>query len=503
MPSPRFSHGFENDVLISYCHTDDEPDPSGRRWVSRFEQDLKTLLEQNSGHSVRIWRDQRLDAADRFNEEILDQLRKSAVLIMILTRSYLNSAFCQKEWREFLRISTDLSNTTRLVKVAKTYVPLEEYPKELLETNQHSFFVKEASGQYRQYHLHPDSRYDREYVAHVDDVAQELERILRRLQGPLAYVPSQGTVYVAETSPDLNPERDGLCRILNQLHYDVLPSTSLHGMTAPEIRRAVERDLAASRLAILPIGAYYGPIPELGGDASIIRIQLEVAAGDQRNGNFPRLVWVPKDIQPAEPRQEQLLKEIREKWARRPFEVLEVLPYQLYDVLETRLKSPAPPPTQEGAVGRPERPSVYVLSALDDVEAAQTTRQWLFENDFDVPGPPESWENPAALREEMRRHLAEDHAFLVYYGRANESWVRAQLMEVSKAAGLRRKDTILLRAVFHADPETPNKKRLLLREMVLPGFAPASVAESLAPFAAEVQRRWRAQASGASTGDSA
>lgn len=502
MPSPRFKHGFENDVFISYCHTDDEPDPSGRRWVSKFGIDLKTLLEQNSGRMVRIWHDQNLDAADRFDAEIEAQLRSSAILVPILTRNYLNSDFCGRERCEFLRISSNIGNTTRMVKVAKTYVPLEEYPPELRETNQHCFFVREPSGgRYRQYHLHPDPLYEREYAAHVDDVAQELEGLLRRMEGTSLTGPSKGIVYVAETSSDLNPKRDRICRILNQLRYEVRPKTTLHGLAAPEIRRAVEIDLAVSCLAIIPVGKYYGEIPERGGEASIVRIQLEVAAEDRRNGNFPRLVWVPKGIEPAEPRQAELLKQIRETWARKPFEVLEVLQHQFEEVLAARLNPPKTAPVEPATGGRAERPSVYVLADLQDVETAHAVRQWLFENDFDVPGPPEDWTDPAALREELRRRFSEDHAFLVYYGRTNEDWVRAQIKEISKAAGLNRKEPILARAVFLADPETQTKKQLLIREMLLRGFTPRSLEESLAPFATEVRNRWSAFTSTAPGGD--
>src|SRR5207248_9817122 len=114
MPPPRFTHGFENDVFISYCRVDDKPDPSGRRWVSKFTQDLHTLLQQNSGHTIHIWRDTKnLDSADRFDLEIFDQLRKTAVLLPILTRNYLTSEYCNRELYDFAIHSNDLGNTTR------------------------------------------------------------------------------------------------------------------------------------------------------------------------------------------------------------------------------------------------------------------------------------------------------------------------------------------------------------------------------------------------------
>jgi hypothetical protein len=82
MPRPRFNHGYNNDVFVNYSHTDDEPDPSGVRWVTRFETDLETLLRQNSGRAVHVWRDKKL--ADRFDQEIREQLRNAAVFVQIL-----------------------------------------------------------------------------------------------------------------------------------------------------------------------------------------------------------------------------------------------------------------------------------------------------------------------------------------------------------------------------------------------------------------------------------
>jgi hypothetical protein len=93
----RFQHGFENDVFISYTHVDDEADVTCRKWVSQFENDLRTRLIQVSGYNVTTWRDNKLGAADRFDGEIAAQVRKSAVLVTVLTPSYFHSDYCRKE----------------------------------------------------------------------------------------------------------------------------------------------------------------------------------------------------------------------------------------------------------------------------------------------------------------------------------------------------------------------------------------------------------------------
>ena len=101
MPAPRFQHGFANDVFISYTHVDDH-DEAGIRWVSHFHAQLYKRLEQVAGQSIRIWRDDRLAGADRFGPAIEEQLLASAVLVAVVTPSYLRSDWCTAERVKFI-----------------------------------------------------------------------------------------------------------------------------------------------------------------------------------------------------------------------------------------------------------------------------------------------------------------------------------------------------------------------------------------------------------------
>src|SRR6186713_345985 len=122
MPPPRFAHRFQYDVFVSYAHKDDVVDPSGRRWVSQFFTDLKARLEQVSGRSIEIWRDDRLGGADVFDEVIRTRLRSSAVLLTILSPNYFSSTACGEERDAFIEAAgTALyaGEKARIVKVAK------------------------------------------------------------------------------------------------------------------------------------------------------------------------------------------------------------------------------------------------------------------------------------------------------------------------------------------------------------------------------------------------
>src|SRR5215813_10502037 len=97
MPPPRFQHGWAHDVFLSYTHVDDKED-AGQRWVTKFTEQLRTRLEMVSGRTIDIWRDEeKLGGADYFNDTIANAVRNSAVLLVVLSPSYFNSDYCQRE----------------------------------------------------------------------------------------------------------------------------------------------------------------------------------------------------------------------------------------------------------------------------------------------------------------------------------------------------------------------------------------------------------------------
>src|SRR5262249_24614681 len=159
MPPPRFQHGYAHDVFVSCTHTDDQPD-AGRQWVSAFTNDLKIRLEIVSGHTIDIWRDhEKLGAADRFNDSIGRAIDASAVLLVVLSPAYFNSAPCQEERAAFAsKIRRERRESAggkaRVVKVAKFLAPFDRYPPDLRELLEHRFYVEGPPP--KEFHLSDD-----------------------------------------------------------------------------------------------------------------------------------------------------------------------------------------------------------------------------------------------------------------------------------------------------------------------------------------------------------
>ena len=83
---------FETDAFISYAHLDDVSLTEGNKgWVANLHRALETKVSQLLGRRARFWRDPKLAGNDVLNDALIEQLRKVAALISILSPGYLRS----------------------------------------------------------------------------------------------------------------------------------------------------------------------------------------------------------------------------------------------------------------------------------------------------------------------------------------------------------------------------------------------------------------------------
>jgi len=83
---------------LSYSRVDDSP------YIKKFYGDLSVEVRQRMGipeHEVGYFDGTRIEPGMRWDTQILDALQNSRVLIPMLSRGYLHSEFCGKEWQFF------------------------------------------------------------------------------------------------------------------------------------------------------------------------------------------------------------------------------------------------------------------------------------------------------------------------------------------------------------------------------------------------------------------
>ena len=227
--------GYNNEVFISYSHIDNQPfgDPRGG-WVDIFHEQLQNFVNVHVGRRTNVWRDKRLTGAEVFSDEIEQQLRRSAVLVSVISPGYMQSDWCNRELVGFTKAAQALGNLRvgnlqRVVKVLRLPVERSALPPLLDDVLGGQFYrVDPASGRARDLLLDPSPDARQVFRARVDDVAQDLSRLLDAMAAAggataaaAAAAPASvaGTVFLAWTTGDLGEEREKLRRELEARSY--------------------------------------------------------------------------------------------------------------------------------------------------------------------------------------------------------------------------------------------------------------------------------------------
>src|SRR5215813_82382 len=304
---------YNNDVFISYSHIDNQSfgDPGGG-WVDIFHEHLQNFVNVHVGRRTKVWRDRRLTGAEIFSDEIEQQLRSSAVLVSVISPGYLQSEWCNRELVGFTKAAQDrgtlrVGNLQRVVKVLRLPVERSLLPPLLDDVLGGQFYrVDPASGRARDLLLDSSADALRVLRGLVDDVAQDLSRLLGsmatlgRATLPSPPASDADTVFLAWTTGDLSEEREKLRRELEARNYRVVP-TGAPPLDATGVGARVLAALREAKVAIHLIGALYGFVPE-GEARSIIELQSDERLYQASNSGAARIFWLAPNAPPQDPR---------------------------------------------------------------------------------------------------------------------------------------------------------------------------------------------------------
>ena len=526
---------FEGDAFISYAHLDDVSlVEGGKGWVSNLHRALEVRAAQLLGKPPSIWRDPKLHGNDLFESTLVERLRKVAVLVTVVSPRYVRSEWTLRELREFWtaaeqRDGVGLNDRARVFKVIKTPVPLERTPPELQGLLGYEFFkVDPETGKIRELDEIFGPEAHRDFWIKLDDLAHDLCTLLEQLEsedadgrhnpGPngagssrpspgvlssLAAGVSPPVVYLATTTSDLGDERDSLQRDLQQHGYRVLPDQAIP-LVAGEAEALIRENLAHSRMSIHLVGKSYGVVPE-GGLHSLLEIQHQLASERSRQGGLCRLVWIPRSLEVADPRQLRLIDDIRmDPDTHAGIDVLETHFEDLRTVARDWLKrvageqeeSPEKRAGEEdgGALGiLPGVPSaggvsppwVYLVAEQRDADELVPWVDHLFEAGFEVRAPIFDGDE-AELREYHEENLTSCDAVLLFYGAGNEIWLRRKLREIQKSPGYGRTKPPPVKGICLLEPRTAEKERFRTHEALVVPQWEGCEPEKLRPFIARV-----------------
>jgi hypothetical protein len=496
---------FTHDVFISYAHLDNQELVEGQKgWVANFHRALEIRVGQYLGKEPDIWRDPKLRGNDVFAETLVTKVQASAILISVLSPRYVRSEWTRREVSEFIngaRQAPNVGDKSRIFKILKTPVPSDEYPAELRSLLGYEFFkIDPESGRARELNEIFGPGAQCEFWMKVDDVAQDVCSLLRKLEAEkfgIGATPDaeKPPVYVAFTTSDLAEERENLRRDLQQHGYEVLPRQAF-GASLNEVESAIREDLRRCRLSVHMVGSRYGVIPEDGAE-SLPEIQYRLAEESGRTPALARLVWMPADLEIANERQRGFVERLRlAASSGQDADLLETPFDDLRAIVQVRLQDLAvemPAAENSAAAAAPERVHLYLIYDKRDVDSIAPWADFLFAGGLEVLHPIFEGDE-TEIREYHEENLRTCDAVLIYYGAANELWLRRKLREIQHIAGLGRNDPFSALGIALGPPSRPEKRHFQTHDaLVVPQMDGLSAAE-FAPFLAQAGTRRKARA---------
>ena len=499
---------FEKDIFISYAHLDNKPLPPDQLgWITRFHESLEAFVSMRMGGKVKIWRDSKLKGNDIFSDEIVEQFRKTAILVSILTPRYVQSEWCSKEMREFCEAAERtggvvVDHKSRVIKVIKTPIdsedPLPDVTKRVLG---YKFYQFEDGKSPLELDPAYGSEFAQAYNRKVCDLAWDIKQLLEKLRksngsdqtadkaadtvAGMAAEKAKPAIFLAECSYDREEEREKIETEFKTSGYEVLPDRALPKVEAKQVAE-VERLLARCRLSIHLIGNSYGSVPDGPNHKSNVVLQNELAAARSHESDLARIIWLPDGTTSEYPPQQAFIEALHSD-AELQFGAdlitsdLEQLKGEVHSRLE-QIEKPQEPRIEVADAGPAANQVVYLICANEDRKATVPLRKALVKHGLSVDIP--AFEGDAAeVRKANESLLSRCDAVIVYYGSGNEAWKRSIDNDLAKMRSYRRGKPLKAKYIYLAPPGTRDKDDHIDMEVpnLIDGFGGFSEV-GIAPF---------------------
>ena len=496
---------FEKDLFISYAHLDNEALGEEEGWISEFHKSLEIRLAQLLGEKPRIWRDKELQGNSDFDPEIVAQFTKLAAIVSILTPRYVQSEWCVKEVKEFVRAVQEsgtplnINNRARIFKVIKTPVELDRHPEEMRDLLGYEFFSRDARGRPVEFSRLYGTEGQQAFFQKINDLAYDIADLLKEVReavdsGPIisgSDTPAQpkptgqGTIFLAETGYDLREYKAKVRRELENAGYEVVPKGML-SLYAEELQEEVKNLLANADLAIHLIGASPGITPDYGNVSdgvkrSLTELTNDLAAEYSQQHGLRRLIWLQPNLRVEDVDQEDFIDRLRrDPVAQAGAELiessLEDFKDSIFDTLRRQKEEREAAEAAKlagGTVAEEDKGPrvVYLICDQRDEEQIDELYNYLYDQGYEVILPAFEGDE-TQLREDHIENLKVCDAVMIYYGEANDLWLRAKTRELLKVKGYGRTAPLHGKAVYLGGPETPAKKRFRSHDsLVINGLA--------------------------------
>ena len=483
---------FKHDLFISYAHLDNESlYESDQGWIDLLHKRLEIRLAQLLGEQPKIWRDLKLSGNDIFGETLLVELAQAAIIVSVFSPRYVKSDWCLKELLAFQQqaeagVGLHIDTKSRIFKVVKTPVGRDDFPQAVRGLLGYEFFgIDQATRQLREFDYDAGPNRDKRYWEKLEDLAQDIKDLVARLrnQSPAIMKPDGKTIYLAETTSDLNEDRDRIRRELQLNGHQVLPDKPLS--LDHRLRDEVNNHLAASHLAVHLIGKKYGIIPEAEA-ASVIELQRELASAHLGAPGFSQIIWMPQGLSSTDARQQKFIDQLANHLnLPRTVALLQSRLEDLKSFIQEKLNPPPPPEPRKAVTdnGNHDPALVYLLYDKPDDDTAKPIEDCLYDHGFELFSLTDN-DDPSM----HRQYLRECDAVLTVCGNTTDGWLQMKRLDLLKLSGSGREKPMPTTGFYLSAPQTSGKARFRTQNGVVIRNFGEFTRESLNPFIAAIEK---------------
>jgi hypothetical protein len=455
----------QHDVFISYAHVDNQPlEGMEKGWTTTLVGNLQNFLARKLGSkNVSIWMDRELAGNAPLTPSIMDALRQTATLVVIASPAYMNSEWCSRERETFLKLVRERSRSdSRVFLVEIDKMERRDLPPEFSDLLGYRFWLQDREGKAPRTLAIPNPKPDEpEYWDRLLDLSTDLAQELKKLKTtaqmqPIGSIPSvkgvtqELSVFLAETTDDMEEQREEVKGYLKQAGLRVLPESYYPRDDPAAFQRMMERDLAQCELFVQLLSRIAGRKPT-GYAQGYPGLQHDCAV--QMNKTI--LQWRSRDLD---------VNQVRENDYRHLLEGSTVRAIGLEEfkraVVEEAVRPTPTPPEKSLDV------LVFVNAALsiDDQELAGKVAEWLYNNHGIQYSMLADYKEPARIRENLRMNLQMCDGVVIIYGASSDSaqWVLGQLLQNRRIIS-ERDEPLKALAIFEGPPPEPRRPNLNIR----------------------------------------
>jgi len=446
---------YECDIFVSYAHADNQPPAQVQTgWVTCLVETLRSEVDRHLKNperkTVEIWWDHsHLDEAKPFPDQIRSTVSKTAIQLVVLSQAYMNSDWCKSERELFLDHAGENSlQAGQIFLVDVGTLEIRDRPPEFADLLGFQFWEKKSdTGAKRQlgYPTPNPAQPDRFFDQCVDlavEISRRLEELSSQAASPQAHETDsadQGvTVFLAESSDDLELQRTEVAGYLKQFQIHVVPARTLPN-SREDCLKMLDPQLQDSVLFAQLLGPYPGG-KLAGSDERLTALQFKRAA--------------------------EMGKEILQ-W-RDPSLDLSKVPFEEYRTLLSgdhvmsrelevfkqellRLATRKPESKEEKRPEADGTPFVFVDTSIEDRELAGLLTDKLGELSCMTALPLDSG-GPSEIREDFEDNVIDCDGLILLYGQSTLRWLREQLRFLRKLLG-KRDEPLRGIAVYDAPPK--------------------------------------------------